>query len=99
LCVFKTVRGAGEPESLLSYRFSADLFKALGATPVLGRTFTAEEDRPGHDGVTVLSDDLWQRRFAGDPGVLGRVLTLDGRPYTVIGVMPADPLSGAVQLR
>jgi predicted permease len=96
---FYNLTGAGEPEALLSDRYSADYFKALGVRPLLGRTFTSEEDRPGHDQVVVLSQGLWQRRFGGDPAMLGRSITLDGRPYTVIGVMPDDPLSGGrVQL-
>ena len=80
--------GAGEPEALIAYRFSAELFQVLGTPPLLGRTFRSEEDRPGHDRVAVLSYKLWQRRFGGDPGVLGRSLTLDGQGYTVVGVMP-----------
>jgi putative ABC transport system permease protein len=95
---FYNLTGAGEPEALLSYRYSADAFKALGVTPLLGRTFTADEDRPGHDGVVVLSQELWQRRFAGDPNILGRSLTLDGRAYTVVGVMPAAINFGTLQL-
>jgi putative ABC transport system permease protein len=95
---FYNLTGAGEPEALLSYRFSADAFRALGVKPVLGRTFTAEEDRPGHDGVVVLSQDLWQRRFASDPAILGRALTLDGRACTVVGVMPSSTSFGPIQL-
>jgi putative ABC transport system permease protein len=95
---FYNLTGAGEPEALLSYRYSADFFKALGVKPILGRTFTPEEDRPGHDGVVVLSQDLWQRRFASDPGILGRSLTLDGRAYTVVGVMPGSVNFGPIQL-
>jgi putative ABC transport system permease protein len=81
--------GAGEPESVIGYRFSAGFFGILGVPPQLGRTFRPEEDRPGHDRVVVLSHALWQRRFGGDPAVLGRAVTLDGESYTVIGVMPA----------
>ncbi len=95
---FYNLTGAGEPEALLSYRYSADFFRALGVTPLLGRTFTAEEDRPGHDAVVVLSEDLWQRRFGRDPGILGRAITLDGRAYTVIGVMPTSTAFGTLQL-
>jgi putative ABC transport system permease protein len=82
--------GSGEPETLSAYRFSGALFRTLGVPPLMGRTFGEEEDRPGHERVVVLSHALWQRRFGGDPAVLGRSLTLDGAPYTVIGVMPAS---------
>jgi predicted permease len=95
---FYNLTGAGEPEALLSYRYSADFFRALGVTPLIGRTFSADEDRPGHDNVVVLSEDLWQRRFHRDPAILGRSLTLDGRAYTVIGVMPASVAFGPLQL-
>ncbi len=81
---------AGDPESLLGYQLSANFFGLLGADPILGRTFSAGEDAPGHDHVVVLSYRLWQRRFGGNPGVLGNAVTLNGEPYTVIGVMPAD---------
>ena len=95
---FFNLTGAGEPEALLSYRYSAATFKALGVQPLLGRTFTEEEDRPGHDGVVVLSQDIWQRRFGSDPGILGRSLTLDGRAYAVVGVMPGSVNFGPIQL-
>ena len=95
---FYNLTGSGEPEALLSYRYSAATFKALGVQPLLGRAFTEQEDRPGHDGVVVLSQDLWQRRFGSDPGILGRSLTLDGRAYTVVGVMPSSTNFGPIQL-
>jgi putative ABC transport system permease protein len=80
--------GLGEPESLTGYRFSANMFEVLGVRPALGRTFLPEEDRPGASGVVILSHALWLRRFAGDPAVLGRSLTLNGQAHVVIGVMP-----------
>jgi putative ABC transport system permease protein len=80
--------GNGEPESLTGYRFSANMFDVLGVRPAIGRTFLLEEDRPGAPGVVILSHALWVRRFAGDPGVLGRSLTLNGRDHVVVGVMP-----------
>jgi predicted permease len=82
--------GSANPEYLEGVRASAGLFPALGMAPMLGRTFTAEEDQPGHAPVVVLSHRLWKSRFGGDPGVVGRVIDLSGLPYTVIGVMPAD---------
>jgi predicted permease len=66
---------------------SADLFPLLGVQPALGRTFLPKEDEPGNR-VVILSDELWQRRFGGDQGILGRTVTLDGKQFQVIGVMP-----------
>ena len=81
---------AGDPESLLGYQLSANFFGLLGADPTLGRIFSAGEDAPGHDHVVVLSYRLWQRRFGGNQEVLGKTVTLNGEPYTVIGVMPRE---------
>ncbi len=79
----------GQPaERVRGLQVSADLFRVLGIQPALGRVFTAEEDRPGRNDVVVLDYGFWQRRFAGDPNILGRVLRLDGESVTVIGVMP-----------
>jgi len=66
----------------------ADFFTLLGVQPALGRGFLPEEDRPGADGVVVLSDGLWRRRFGADPSVIGRDVRIDGLPHRVIGVMP-----------
>ena len=80
--------GTGDPEQIPSARVTANFFDVLGVTPALGRAFRAAEDLPGGDRVAVLSDSLWERRFARDRAVLGRNLTLDGKDYTVIGVLP-----------
>jgi putative ABC transport system permease protein len=64
------------------------LMKALGVEPVLGRPFTEQEEQPGNDRVLVISDGLWKRRFASDPAVLGRSLSVNGESYTVVGIMP-----------
>src|SRR5262249_11358693 len=66
---------------------SADLFPLLGGQPMLGRTFLPKEDEPGNR-VVILSNELWQRRFGGDRGIIGRNITLDGKQFQVIGVMP-----------
>jgi len=81
--------GAGEPERFDGRRVSANLFTLLGVEPVLGRTFRAEEDQPGSR-VVILSYGVWQRRFGGDSGVIGRPVNLNGESYTVIGVMPGS---------
>jgi predicted permease len=83
-----TLTGVGDPEQIAGYSFSYNFFDVLGAKPMLGRTFTADEDRPGNDHVVVLSYPVWQRRFAGDPAVVGKTITLSDTAYTVIGVMP-----------
>ncbi len=83
-----TLTGAGDPQFLIGYRFSADFFPLLGAEPELGRTFRPEEDKPGAPDVVVLSDRLWRRTFHADRAIAGQAITLDGKPYTVIGVMP-----------
>src|SRR5262245_33137503 len=80
--------GRGEPEQLDSIRATANLFPALGVAPQLGRAFTTEEDHPGAAPVVILSHAFWQRRFGGDPAIIGQSLTLDGRGRQVIGVMP-----------
>ncbi len=81
--------GAGESENVGAPRVSANFFSVLGVEPVLGRTFQAGEDQPGGNRVTVLTYAFWQRRFGGDPGIIGRALTINGESYTVIGVLPA----------
>jgi predicted permease len=75
-------------ERLQGFAVTADFFPALGVQAALGRVFTAEEDQPGTNLVVVLSDRFWQRRFGGDPNVIGRPLRLDGESVKVIGVMP-----------
>ena len=83
-----TMTGPAEPERLDGQRVSASYFHVLGVAPALGRDFAVSEDRLNGPGVAILSDGLWQRRFAGDRTILGRQITLDDNIYTVIGVMP-----------
>jgi len=80
----------GESENIGAPRVSANFFSVLGVDPLLGRTFQAGEDQPGGATVTVLTYGFWQRRFGGDPGIIGRALTINGQSYTVIGVLPAS---------
>jgi putative ABC transport system permease protein len=81
---------AGQPaDRLRGLIVTADFFPLLRVAPALGRTFTAEEDRPGNSAVIVLSHPTWVQRFGADPGIVGRSIRVDGEPVTVIGVMPA----------
>jgi predicted permease len=80
--------GGAEPELLRGARVSAGFFEAVGAGPILGRTFTPEEDVENHAPVVVISHDLWQRHFGGDRDVIGKPIALTGQNAMVIGVMP-----------
>ena len=82
--------GLGYPVRLIGYEVSADLFSLLGSKAALGRTFHKGEDQPGADREVVLSHALWQQRFASDPSVVGRFITLEGLERQVVGVMPAS---------
>lgn len=78
----------GEPEKVESQNVTANFFPLLGVKPILGRTFTEEEDKPGANRVALVSYSLWQRRFGGDPSLVGKEILLDGRKHNVLGVMP-----------
>lgn len=80
--------GSGEPERLSASGITGNYFQALGAKPLLGRTFVLENEQPGNDMVVVLSYALWQKRFGGDPEIVGKTITLDGKAREIIGVMP-----------
>ena len=84
-----TLTGRGDPEQVIGLYASATMLPTLGLEPVLGRNFAAEEDRPGGERVALVSDRFWLRHFNRDRSVIGQALTLDGVPYTVIGVLPA----------
>lgn len=92
LAAFQTVEhtlsGVGTAQRLEGAWVSAGFFEVLAVRPILGRTFRANENEPGNHHVAVLGYGLWQGTFGGDPEVLGRAITLDGTPFTVIGVMP-----------
>jgi predicted permease len=82
--------GLGDPEYLRTEQVSADFFPVLGISPMLGRAFSQQDDRPGGPPVAVVTYGFWQQRLGGDPNVLGRALTLGGRQYAIIGVLRPD---------
>jgi putative ABC transport system permease protein len=82
--------GDGEPERLQAGAVTGNYFQALGAKPALGRTFLLENEKPGNDQVAVLSYALWQKRFGGNPDIVNNTVTLDGKTFHVLGVMPQD---------
>ena len=84
-----SMTGVGDPERLQGLVCDAGLFSLLGVRPAVGRVFTEEEEKAGHDDVVVIGQKLWRGRFGSDPSVLGRVVYLDGESRTVIGVMPS----------
>jgi putative ABC transport system permease protein len=83
-----TLTGDADPERIQAKMIAAPLLPMLGVAPPLGRTFAPEDDRPGAAGVAMLSDGLWRRRFGAASDVVGRTVTLDNQPYTVVGVLP-----------
>jgi predicted permease len=83
-----TLTGRGDPEQLVGLHASAAVLPTLGLEPMMGRNFSADEDRPGGQNVVLVSHALWQERFNRDPSILGQALTLNGAPFTVIGVLP-----------
>jgi len=81
--------GVTEPESVSGLAVSPNFLAMMGVHPVIGRDFEAAEENQGTAPVAILSYSLWQRRFAGDAGVLGRAIVLDGRDFTIVGVLPS----------
>jgi len=84
-----TVTGAGEPEQVAGLRVTTNFGEFLGVKPVLGRTFRPDEGSARHN-LAVLSYDYWQRRYAASPAAVGESMTLNGEPYTIIGILPAE---------
>src|ERR1700735_1918209 len=84
-----TLTGQENPAHLEGASVSADTFDLLGVSPELGRTFQPGEDEANHH-VVIISDNLWKQQFGGDPGIIGRVITIENEGYTVVGVMPAN---------
>jgi putative ABC transport system permease protein len=85
-----TVTGGGEPEQLTGNKISPALAKVLGVGPLLGRDFMESEEKPGGAAVAILGEGLWKRRFASDRNIVGKTITLDGLPTTIVGVAPAS---------
>lgn len=81
--------GTEHPERVVASYTSPNLFSVLGVTPSRGRSFQESEDRPGNDGVAIISDVLWKTTYSSDPGVVGRVIKLDGVNREIVGVMPS----------
>jgi putative ABC transport system permease protein len=84
------VSGTAEPEFVNGLAVSPNFLTMLGVRPLIGRDFEPQEEKSGTTPVVMLSDSLWLRHFAGDPGALGKAVVLDGRPFTIVGVLPAD---------
>jgi putative ABC transport system permease protein len=82
--------GTDRPDSLFGSTVSSGFFSILRVQPALGRTFTADEDRPGQGHVAVLSDQVWRNHFGANPAILDRDIILNGEPYHVVGVMPPN---------
>src|SRR5262249_15524661 len=85
-----TVNTGDDPEQMLAGFVTANYFSVLGARPMMGRTFSPDEDQPGKDHVVVSSYEFWKSRLGSDPNAVGRTINLGGVPYSVIGVMPAS---------
>ena len=85
-----TLVGSGDPEQLTGNRISPALTRMLGVAPVVGRAFLDEEEKPGAAPVAMIGEGLWKRRFGSDRSIVGRTVTLNGAPTTVVGVAPAS---------
>ena len=80
----------GEPERIFGGRVTWNYHRLFGIPPAYGRTFRAEEDKPGRNNVVVLSDRLWRRRFGADPAIVGRSIRINNEPHDVVGIMPPE---------
>jgi putative ABC transport system permease protein len=85
-----TLSGSGEPEQLTGSPISPALTQVLGTRMLAGREFRADEEKPGGAAVAIIGEGLWKRRFASDPALVGRTITLDGSPTTIVGIAPAS---------
>jgi len=86
--LYFTITGDGEPEQVWGSQVSANFFRMLRISPILGRDFSAEDEQPGHEQVVILSHGLWQRHYGGDPSIIGKSILVDEKPFTVIGILP-----------
>jgi len=84
----RQLSGAGRPERLSSFAVTAGYFRVLGVSPAVGREFTTEDELPARGRQVILSDRIWRTRFAADLTIVGRTITLDAEPFTVVGIMP-----------
>ena len=91
------ITGSDKPENINARMVTADYFKVMGAAPIMGRDFTAADDKPGAAPVTLISFGFWHRHFGGDPNVVGKNLLLDDKAYTVIGVLPVNAWTPALE--
>ncbi len=89
-----TLNHQGDAQFIFGESITYNFFSVLGIDPLIGRTSTADEDVPGNHRVAMLSESLWRSRFAGDPSALGREIYLGGKPYTLVGVVPAKYQGG-----
>ena len=83
-----TLTGTGEPEPLTASVVTGNYFQTLGVMPALGRSFSMDNEKSGNDQVAIISDELWQRRFAGNPAIVNQQINLDSKSFQVIGIMP-----------
>lgn len=83
-----TITGRGDPQQVFGMHITANFLPTLGVQPLHGRNFTSDEDRPGGEMVVLLGHAFWQRQFNADPSILGQPITLDGRPHTIVGILP-----------
>ncbi|WP_263359838.1 ABC transporter permease [Acidicapsa ligni] len=94
ICPWRQYNVSGQsgqmPEQVDAAWVSANFFPTLGVQPILGRPFTESDDSPSANATVILSNGFWKRRYASDPGIIGRQIILDARPYTVVGVLPAS---------
>ncbi|HVQ38414.1 MAG TPA: ABC transporter permease [Pyrinomonadaceae bacterium] len=86
----RNLTGDGEPEEVAGQIATPNLFSVLGVNAIQGRTFASDDGKPGQERVVVIGYDLWQRRFGGDAQIVGRKITINNEPNTIIGVLPAD---------